>query len=358
MDDSPDYLKSSEPHTRNGYLATVSSCVDPFYPSKIHSPCPKSADMVTMDRDLGRMEAPASSTRICSRYAAREGGSCMPKVSAVIPSRNRPQLVRRAVQSALSQTYTDLEVVVVIDGPDGVTVKVLEQMDDPRLRVIELAESVGASEARNIGAAQAYGKWIALLDDDDEWLPSKIERQLEVAEAVASPFVLVACGFILKTETMEAVAPKRVPGHGEPISEYLFGSPRNGFQTSGFFCSRDLMLREPWRRLKGLQDIDWFLRVTNHPDVQLAIVPDALCVYWTESVDTITSKLGWQTCLEWGQANRALMTPRAYSSFIAKVCAPRAASQQAGPLVTLRLLRELLFARVAKTVVAANVHRL
>jgi hypothetical protein len=75
-----------------------------------------------------------------------------PKVSAVIPSRNRPQIVRRAVQSALSQTCTDLEVVVVIDGPDSSTVKVLEQMNDSRVRVIELAESVGASEARNIGA--------------------------------------------------------------------------------------------------------------------------------------------------------------------------------------------------------------
>jgi Glycosyl transferase family 2 len=266
----------------------------------------------------------------------------MPKVSAVIPSRNRPQIVRRAVQSALSQTFTDLEVVVVVDGPDATTVKVLEQMNDPRVRVIELEESVGASEARNVGAARAHGKWIALLDDDDEWQPTKIEKQFAAAEAVTSKFALVVCSFVLKTETTEAVAPRRLPRPGEPISEYLFGSPRNGFQTSGFLCSRDLMLQKPWRRLKGLQDIDWFLRVTCDPDVQLAIVPDPLCVYWTESENTITSKLGWQTCLEWGQANRSLMTRRAYSSFIAKVCAPRAASQQAGASVTFRLLRELL----------------
>jgi Glycosyl transferase family 2 len=266
-----------------------------------------------------------------------------PKVSAVIPSRNRPQIVRRAVQSALSQTCTDLEVVVVIDGPDSITVKVLEQMNDPRVRVIELAESVGASEARNIGAQQARGQWIALLDDDDEWLPTKIEKQLQAAEATTSRFALVVCSFILKTETMQSVAPRRLPKQEEPISEYLFGSPRNGFQTSGFFCSRGLMLQEPWRRLKGLQDIDWFLRATADPNVQLAIVPDALCVYWTESIDTITSKLGWQTCLEWGQSNSLLMTPRAYSSFVAKVCAPRAASQQATVRDKFRLLREILW---------------
>jgi glycosyltransferase involved in cell wall biosynthesis len=266
-----------------------------------------------------------------------------PKVSAVIPSRNRPQIVRRAVQSALAQTFTDLEVVVVVDGPDSITVKVLEQMNDPRVRVIELAESVGASEARNIGARQARGQWIALLDDDDEWLPTKIEKQLLAAEATTSRFALVVCSFILKTETMESVAPRRLPRQGEPISEYLFGSPRNGFQTSGFFCSRDLMLQEPWKRLKGLQDIDWFLRATADPDVQLAIVPDALCVYWTESIDTITSKLDWQTCLEWAQSHRFLMTPRAYSSFVAKVCAPRAASQQAAARDKFRLLREILW---------------
>jgi hypothetical protein len=95
--------------------------------------------------------------------------------------------------------------------------------------------------------------------------------------------------------------------------------------------------------LKGLQDIDWFLRATADPDVQLAIVPDALCVYWTESIDTITSKLDWQTCLGWGQSNRFLMTPRAYSSFVAKVCAPRAASQKASAREKFRLLREILW---------------
>jgi hypothetical protein len=66
-------------------------------------------------------------------------------------------------------------------------------------------------------------------------------------------------------------------------------------------------------------------------------------VYWTESIDTITSKLGWQTCLEWGQSNSLLMTPRAYSSFVAKVCAPRAASQQATVRDKFHLLREILW---------------
>jgi glycosyltransferase involved in cell wall biosynthesis len=267
----------------------------------------------------------------------------MPKVSVIIPSRNRPGVARRAVQSALAQTCQDLEVIVVVDGPDPKTLSMLQQIADRRLKVIALEDSVGGSEARNIGALRAKGEWVALLDDDDEWLPTKIEKQLLAAESSKASLVLVVCSFFLKAGKDETLVPRRFPRPSEHISEYLFGAPRNGFQTSGFFCSRELMLQEPWHRLKGLQDIDWFLRVTTRTDVQLEIVRDPLCIYWTEGESTITSKLDWQTCLDWGQSHRSLMTPRAYSSFIAKVCAHRAAKQRAGASTMLRLLRELLF---------------
>ena len=104
-----------------------------------------------------------------------------PFVSAVIPTRNRHQLVLRAVHSVLTQTYENLEAIVVIDGPDSVTRSALGAIVDPRLRVVELEHSVGGSDARNRGVREARGEWVALLDDDDEWLPSKIEKQVDVA---------------------------------------------------------------------------------------------------------------------------------------------------------------------------------
>src|ERR1700761_5560426 len=107
----------------------------------------------------------------------------MPLVTAVIPTRNRPELVLRAVRSALGQTYSNLEVVVVVDGPDPATVAALEELRDPRVRTIALSRNVGGSEARNVGAREARGEWIALLDDDDEWLPEKLEKQMALAEA-------------------------------------------------------------------------------------------------------------------------------------------------------------------------------
>src|SRR5688572_11583153 len=85
-------------------------------------------------------------------------------VSAIIPTRGRPELVVRAVRSALAQTYKDLEVIVVIDGPDPATEKTLEQSADKRLKVIVLSDAIGAAQARNIGATSARGGWIAFLD--------------------------------------------------------------------------------------------------------------------------------------------------------------------------------------------------
>src|SRR4051794_29614638 len=96
-----------------------------------------------------------------------------PMVSVVIPTRNRPNLVIRAVQSALAQSLTDIEVVVVVDGPDAATIRALSAISDSHLRVICIANSVGGAEARNIGIRESRGEFIALLDDDDVWCPEK-----------------------------------------------------------------------------------------------------------------------------------------------------------------------------------------
>jgi glycosyltransferase involved in cell wall biosynthesis len=84
------------------------------------------------------------------------------------PTRNRPDLVLRAVRGALAQEYEDMEVIVVIDGPDTRTAGVLNEIHDRRSQVIALAEATGAANTRNAGVANAAGDRIAFLNDDDE----------------------------------------------------------------------------------------------------------------------------------------------------------------------------------------------
>jgi len=154
-----------------------------------------------------------------------------PVVSAVIPTRNRPELVVRAVRSALAQTFTDLEVVVVIDGPDSETAKALSDIGDSRLRWIVLSESGGANRARNAGVDAAMGKWIALLDDDDEWLPEKIERQMACVSESDQDIGVVSCRFIARSPMGDAIWPRRLPDPGETVGDYLF--VRHSFFNGG-----------------------------------------------------------------------------------------------------------------------------
>ena len=105
-----------------------------------------------------------------------------PKVSVVIPTYNRGNFLRAAVASALAQTLRDLEIIVVDDASAEDSEKVVRQFGDSRLKFIRHETNRGVAAARNTGVLKSQGKYIAFLDDDDEWLPEKLERQFELLE--------------------------------------------------------------------------------------------------------------------------------------------------------------------------------
>jgi glycosyltransferase involved in cell wall biosynthesis len=104
-----------------------------------------------------------------------------PLVTIVIPTYNRSLLLKRAVQSVLNQTYSNLEVLIVDDKSTDKTEEVARELEkkDDRVRYIRQAKNQGAPAARNRGIKEAKGKYIGLLDDDDEYLKDKIELQVE-----------------------------------------------------------------------------------------------------------------------------------------------------------------------------------
>jgi glycosyltransferase involved in cell wall biosynthesis len=254
----------------------------------------------------------------------------MALVSAVIPTRNRPVAVIAAVKSVLQQTFRDVEAVVVIDGPDRATEEALREIEDPRLRVVALEDSVGGSEARNIGARLATGYWIGLLDDDDEWLPEKLERQLQAAKG--SPYELIVSQFYQRDEyNNRSLWPQRFPLENEPLSEYMFCTVGNVFQTSTLLCTRSLFLRMPFTRgLKRLQDWDWVLRLMTVTGIEVTCVSEPLTIYNVDTTTpTISKKVDWRFTLNWANENKHLMTPKAYRGLLGKKCAPDAAIQGA-----------------------------
>ena len=102
----------------------------------------------------------------------------MPKVSVVIPTRNRARVLVRAVRSVLGQTCGDFELLIVDDASTDGTGDAVRRFDDPRIVLIRHEVNRGVSAARNSALDRAAGAFVAFLDDDDEWLPEKLERQL------------------------------------------------------------------------------------------------------------------------------------------------------------------------------------
>ena len=103
-------------------------------------------------------------------------------VSVVIPTHNRGNLIERAVNSVIQQTYKALEIIVVSDGSTDNTDEVIQTLTrkDERIRYISYHPAKGGNVARNTGIQAAKYDYIAFLDDDDEWLPEKLEKQMKV----------------------------------------------------------------------------------------------------------------------------------------------------------------------------------
>jgi len=119
----------------------------------------------------------------------------MPTVSVVISAYNRPKHLKRAIGSVLNQRFEDFELIVVDDGSTNDIRVVVEGFDDPRVRYLAHRTNKGGSAARNTGIEASQGKYVAFLDDDDEWHPHKLDRQVECLEGRSDEWVAAYCDF-------------------------------------------------------------------------------------------------------------------------------------------------------------------
>lgn len=116
-----------------------------------------------------------------------------PKVSVIIPTHKRALMLSRAINSVLLQTYKNFELIIVSDGKDKNTDKIVSSYGDFRIKYLKHVKSRGASAARNTGIRASKGKYIAFLDDDDEWVFNKLEKQVLLMEDSSDGIGLVYC---------------------------------------------------------------------------------------------------------------------------------------------------------------------
>lgn len=256
-----------------------------------------------------------------------------PLVSVVIPTRNRPQLVCRAVESALVQTYGHLEVIVVIDGPDDETERALKVIEDPRLRVVVLSANIGGSGTRTVGAREARGKWVAFLDDDDEWDPTKIEKQIKVGEDSSHRLPVVSSSVIARSPEADYIWPSTKPFL--PVADYLM--QRNGlFQGDGLLQTSTLLIPSVLLRdcpftpgLRKHQDWDWLIRALRLPGTGIEFLTEPLVIWHIEEKrKTISAANDWRFSAEWLESIRGYCSSTTYAAFLLTVVGASAAEQR------------------------------
>lgn len=198
----------------------------------------------------------------------------LPQISVIIPTYNRRDQVQIAIKSVLEQTYKKIEIIVV-DGPsDDGTREVINNINNSKIRYVRNDSKSGAPEARNIGAKKANGDYIAFLDSDDYWMPSKLEKQVEIIKKSGSSTGAVYCDYYTNYVDVDSISKNgRSLNHGDMYDELLSGKfylitsvlliRRNVFIECGGFDSE----------LPYFEDYDLCLKIAKKYEISVVDLP-------------------------------------------------------------------------------------
>lgn len=208
-----------------------------------------------------------------------------PTVSIIIPTYNREQLIARSVKSVLNQTYQDFEIIIVDDASTDNTEEVVSSFNDERIRYVRHEENRGEAAARNTGIKAAKCNYIAYQDSDDEWLPEKLARQMELLENAPPEVGVIYTGFWKMENHRRTYIPfswvsqKNGNIHKELLNGNFIGSPvvlvkKECFDRVGLFDER----------LSNLVDWEMWLRISKRYHFRCVDEPLAIAHYDADNV--------------------------------------------------------------------------
>jgi glycosyltransferase involved in cell wall biosynthesis len=198
-----------------------------------------------------------------------------PAVSVLMSCYNAARWVEEAIQSVLNQTFADFEFIIVDDGSTDDTLNILHRKAalDPRFVIIAKANT-GLGDSLNAGIHRARGEWIARLDADDVWEPTRLARQIERARADAS-LVFIGTGLVIIDENGVRQATHRYPTEHAGLLRHLRQVRRFPPHSSALYRSEAVRLVGGYRtRIRRAQDWDLWLRLSTLG--HLACIPEPL----------------------------------------------------------------------------------
>ena len=196
-------------------------------------------------------------------------------VSILIPAYNCERTIRRAIESALQQTFQDFELIVVDDGSQDGTLEVIKTIVDPRIKVVRHPKNSGEAEARNTAIKSSSGRYLAFLDSDDEWLPEKLSRQMEAIRKEPEGIVANVTGYYLFDEF--DIKRKEIPFRPASWFKYLLMGCGQGPGTT-LMVSREAFEKIGYYdpTLPRYTDWDWLLRLTQLYPLSILTEPLAI----------------------------------------------------------------------------------
>lgn len=200
-------------------------------------------------------------------------------VSVAIPAYNGADYLREAIDSVLAQTHAELEVIVIDDGSTDHTAEVVKSYGERIKYIYQKNDRTNGAGARARAVSEATGDWVAILDQDDRWLPEKIERQLEALRAMPEA-ELSFTGF------------RAIDAAGNPVGEPVLTTPQgdafhlllsvNPYCASSALIKRSAIEKYGLPRPKpGPADYEWWLHFGRH--CRVSVVSECLTEYRTHA---------------------------------------------------------------------------
>ena len=197
----------------------------------------------------------------------------------------------------------------------------LADITDVRLRYIELPVNSGPAEARNIGVKASQGEWLTFLDDDDTMMPTKVEREMSLADA-AHPKRMVSCRTVYRRDGRDDVWPARPIADGEDVADYILLRPsllgRPGvLPIQTLLMHRSILADVPFTTHKDHEDWAWLLEAWHLAGARVVFVWEPLVVYniVTQSISR-SRRMNWRDSMAWAGDFRQWIGDRAYNSFL------------------------------------------
>ena len=212
----------------------------------------------------------------------------MSLVSIVIPAYNRERVLRNAVESALAQTYQDIEILLVDDGSTDATSQIGMQLADsfPCIRFLKHLHNQGAQAARNSGIKAAQGDWFTFLDSDDELLPESIELRLKKAQQEQVHVVHSECVIIRKNGQKQLFGVSPLSGN---IYTAVLAKPVPVFPA--LLVAREALVRIGLldERIRAYQEWDTVIRLARY--YHFGFVDEPTFIYDCRGNDTMSKNM-------------------------------------------------------------------